>query len=362
MTSITTPMTKPRMVYLDLFRLIAAISVVVIHLTASAIGKYQPGSTLQFTVTLINGTALFAVPAFIFISGYTFMVVYRDKTINFTSFFKKRVSVLIIPYIAWSFIYYLTRIHLSAQPFNFIKLGMCLLTGSAFYHLYFMPIIFQFYLLFIPFKKLVERFSPLLLGVITLTLYYIFTSGLPFAQSNAVIESINAWLPLKADIPLSDRFFMSYLPFYVFGMLMGYKAEYCASILNKWAPVVLIYYFLTTIIHVSNRIAYYVYHVKSPYAIHYIWEYSAFGAILFLLWLTQQLELVYKNRNLITQLSGYTFDLYLAHPIILLFGNTILIRLGLHSISLILLILLIAGVIIPLGFAHLKNLLKLRFI
>lgn len=361
MTSVSTPLIKTRMAYLDLFRLIAAIAVVVIHLTASAIGKYQPGSSLQFAVTLINGAALFAVPAFIFISGYTFMVVYRNKPINFISFFKKRISVLIIPYFAWSLVYYITRQRLSAQPYDLVQFGMCLLTGSAFYHLYFMPIIFQFYLLFIPLKRLVERFSPALLAVSTLLLYYVFTSGIPFAKSSEILGAINHWLILKADIPLSDRFFMSYLPFYVLGMLIGYRAEQFASLIKKWAPLILIFYCLTTFIHVSNRIAYYVFHVNAPFSVHYIWELSAFGAILLLLLLTQTFESLYKDKMIVPKLSSYTFDLYLAHPIILLFGDKLLLRLGLHSISIILMILLFAGILLPLGFAHCKNLIKLRF-
>lgn len=333
---------KPRMAYLDLFRLIAAIAVVVIHLTASVIGQYNQGSTLQLGVTLINGLALFAVPAFIFISGYTFMVIYRGKQVSFLSFLKKRTLVLLLPYIGWSLVYYADQLYFSAAPFSLTGFVYTLMTGSAFYHLYFMPIIFQFYLLFIPLKALAERFSPLWLGLGTLVLYYVYTNG----------------FSIKALIPLSDRFFMSYLPFYFLGMLMGLHCERVQQLLSRYWALAVGFYLLATAFHVAGRTAYYVYQANMPLVLPFAWELASFGAILMLLLLTQRTEPLYQQNSLVPQLSSYTFDLYLAHPLVLQIGEILLRRIGVQSVSIRLVILLMAGIGLPLAFSHIKNMLN----
>lgn len=355
MSILNQPVKKARMAYLDLFRLIAAVAVVVIHITASAIGKYQQGSTLQLLITLINGVALFAVPAFIFISAYTFMVIYRNKTISYWQFLKKRTVVLLLPYLLWSLIYYLDQIYFAAQPFSMIDFLKTLMTGSAFYHLYFMPIIFQFYLLFVPLKRITEKYSPMFIAIVTLVLYYVYTSGLPFADSNGILGQINAWLPLKADFKLSDRLFMSYLPFYMFGMMMGLYAERTKVILSKYSLFVLAFYLVTTFFHVANRTAYYVYQTNFPVNLRYAWELSAFAAILIILWLVQQFEPFYSSSKSIPRLSAYTFDLYLAHPLILQFGEIFLRRLGVQSVSITLAIVFVLAIGLPFVFAHYKS-------
>lgn len=362
MTSTNTLSKKSRMAYLDLFRLIAATAVVIIHLTASAIGKYQQGSTHQLIVTFINGAALFAVPAFIFASAYTFMVVYKGKTIALGSFFKKRVATLFVPYLAWSFVYYLIQVKISSQPLSIVSFGKCILLGTAFYHLYFMPIIFQYYLLFIPLKWLTEHLSGKLLFIITLVTYYIYTAGLPFAGQFEFLQTINQVLPLKVDFAMSDRLFMSYLPFYMLGMILGNHAECFAASLKKWAPFMIIFYFATTFFHVANRIAYYVYQNSFPIVLPYAWELSAIAAILMILWLTQIFEPKYSTNKHIPVLSGYTFDLYLAHPLVLFLGEYALKSIGIQSTTLILICLTIAGISLPLLYAHIKKLLHIPYL
>lgn len=362
MSSTTTINQKTRMAYLDLFRLIAAIAVVIIHLTASAIGKYQQGSALQFIVTFVNGTALFAVPAFIFASAYTFMVVYKGKKIDFSTFFKKRIATLLVPYVAWSFIYYLIQIKIGAQPFQVLAFLKCLLYGSAFYHLYFMPIIFQFYILFMPLKWLTERISGKVLFVLSLLTYYVYTTGIPFAEQFTFIERLNQLLPLKADFPMSDRLFMSYLPFYMLGLVLGCHASEFAKSLKKQAPLMLLFYFVTTFFHVSNRVSFYVYQKNFPVVIPFAWELSAIAAILLILWLTQTFEPLYAENKIIPLLSSYTFDLYLAHPLILFLGEFTLVRVGVQSTTLILVCLTIAGIGLPLLYAHIKKVLRIPYL
>lgn len=348
-TTITQPSKKTRYAYLDLFRLLSAIAVVMIHLTASAIVRYEAGSLPQLVVTFINGLMLFAVPAFIFISAYTFMYIYTGKKISPIDFLKKRVAVLLIPYSAWTLLYYLDQLYFSKSPFDLLVLMKHLLLGTSFYHLYFMVIIFQFYLLFIPLKWLFERFNPLLVLSLSFFAFYIYSSGLPFAGSNHFIGQLNNALILKSEILYSDRFFMSYLPFYTLGIYLAYAIKNNKLQLRKLLPLFLPLYLVYEYAHTGGRIAYYVYQQNFNFQLPFAWEVSSIFSILILLALCQWIESKGMPTQLIIKLSAYTFTLYLAHPLILQICEIKLVPLLSGHYSLSLLITLFMAISIPLS-------------
>lgn len=346
---------KKRMVYLDLFRIIAAVSVVIIHITASSMLKYKQGSNLQLIVTLINGLSLFAVPAFIFISSYTFIIIYKNKSLSSSLFFKKKIISLLLPYFIWTLIYYFLQLKISKQSFQLFEFFQCILFGTAFYHLYFMPIIIQFYLLFIPLKHIVERFSAKSIIYITIFIYYIYTSGIPFSNIISILYKINDFLILKSDIYMSDRFFISYLPFYILGLVLGYNEEKFQNFLQNYSIWILFLYIIISFIHVYNRIFYYVYQKNFFINLPYSWELSSIMSIFMILWLTKLHEHKYVFSNNISLISNYTFDLYLMHPLVLAIGEYFLYKIGIYSITLHMLLLFILGVCFPLIYSHFKR-------
>lgn len=354
----TTASTKKRYAYLDLFRLVAAISVVVIHLTASAIMRYEVGSLPQLMVTAVNGIALFAVPAFIFISAYTFMFIYGGKSFDFPLFLRKRLSVLLIPYLSWTLVYYLDQLHFSGGTFSLIEYLGHLWLGNAFYHLYFMPIIFQFYLLFAGLKWLIEKYNPTVVLGLTFLLYVVYVQGLPFANHFEWIKNLNDWLPLKSDFKYSDRIFPSYMPFYMFGIYLGHLAKQ-----NKlpWKVLCLIslpVYFLSEISHTGGRIAYYVYQSSFDFQIPFAWEISSLSFIALLLALCLWIENAGVKLSGVVLLSGFTFNLYLAHPLILQLCEIKLVPLFTGSYTISLLITFILAFCLPLLASLAVHLLK----
>ncbi len=336
-----------RLMYLDLFRLVSAISVVIIHVTAGAISKYSTGSPLQFLVTLLNSIALFAVPAFIFISAYGFSIAYHNRKVEIASFLKKRFATLLIPYFLWTLLYNIDQLYASHGTFSILNFIGHLLLGTAFYHLYFMPIIFQFYFLYLPLKYLFERGKPILVLLTSFLLFYIYTKGLPLSKVFPIISQINAHLPLKANLPYTDRFFMSYLPFFTLGIFMGIEREAILNQLYRWRFFIFIAYLVTESLHAYTRIAWYVYQT-SPIQIPFIWETSALLSILMLLLITNRLEPLYQNWHTLSKLSAYTFTLYLAHPLILQIVDVKLARIGAHSQTLLIGISFLLAISLPL--------------
>ena len=119
----TTKATKNSMV--QVFRALAIFAVVMIHTSPSGIGQV-------YSRPFIN----FAVATFLFLSGY----LTKLENDNWSSFFKKRIIRVLVPYVIWSVIYTLYSRHLEKLPFN-------LLTAQATVPFYFIFVYIQFVLL-----------------------------------------------------------------------------------------------------------------------------------------------------------------------------------------------------------------------
>ena len=109
----------------------------------------------KFYIILIANTATkLAVPGFIFISGLTLAYSYKEPKINnIYLFYKKRFINVVIPYVIWTLIYYLVYIILYNYEISLKFFLERLINGSMTYHLYFIIIIIQFYILFPMFLK-----------------------------------------------------------------------------------------------------------------------------------------------------------------------------------------------------------------
>lgn len=139
---------KERISELDLIRSFAFLAVVYQHV----IGVFMRRPGLDEQTAVIYGMLFhllkFAVPAFIFITGLVLFYNYWER-VDYFSFIRKRTKEILVPYFVWSAVY------LSLQPISPDSAGRsawgilkAILTGSASYHLWFVVMIFQFYLLY----------------------------------------------------------------------------------------------------------------------------------------------------------------------------------------------------------------------
>lgn len=130
---------------------IAMIGVVVIHCTAAAASNATFGWNNQLVYLIINKLASFAVPAFILLSGFVLCLRYEKlgKWKDLLLFYKNRFRFLLIPYLLWSLLYHIYH-HLGTNESFYIWLKIYftdLCSGAASYHLYFVPLIAQYYLI-----------------------------------------------------------------------------------------------------------------------------------------------------------------------------------------------------------------------
>jgi peptidoglycan/LPS O-acetylase OafA/YrhL len=150
---------RPYLPELDLVRAFGIMAVVMIHATSSVVARYDHHSTLYPLYVFLNVFSKFAVPVFIFLSGFVLFYNYIDKPFTARTigdFYRKRLTKTLIPFLFFSCLYWgLTRLlnngFSDVQTFigyftNAVFLEK-LLIGKTYTHLYFVVIIIQFYVL-----------------------------------------------------------------------------------------------------------------------------------------------------------------------------------------------------------------------
>ena len=193
-------MAKKDYLNIHFMRIFACILVVIIHITATPATILTPNSVPQLFFLFINQLSKAAVPIFVFISGFILSKIYENQKINPLKFWPLRLPKLVFPYILWSLAYYFIYLYKGFYPLDLVFILKGLLYGTFVYHLYFMIIIIQFYLLF-PFLHLMaERIGYVKCFILSALLQLIFVGTL---------------------FPYKDRFITSYIVYFTFGMLIA---------------------------------------------------------------------------------------------------------------------------------------------
>lgn len=293
---------KCRLYYIDLFRILACLAVISIHCTAFIMGSIQ--GRISLSILAVNRILTFAVPAFIFISGYSLYSNYNSKKILIFNFIKKRVSKVLLPYLVWANIYFVFSI-LKGYTCTWDSYLVQLILGQTSYHLYFIPIIIQFYILFIPLKLIVNKVntSVVLGGTIIMYLLYHFE--------------------IKSILPFSDRFFMTYIPFFILGIYTNRYMTTNTIISKSKQVVVLSLAFIMIAFYALANITYYGYNNPALLRIPLLWIVYCGIVILGLLILCMKIE-KYLPKNQLVTLSGVIMTVYFCHPLVITCVNKLI--------------------------------------
>jgi probable poly-beta-1,6-N-acetyl-D-glucosamine export protein len=168
--------TRGHIFEIHFLRAFACLCVLLVHVSASYF--HQNGQQFTDVTYFINQISRFGTPLFAVISGFLLVYQTRFRAFDLTKFITSRFTKIGLPFLFWS-IFYLA--------FNYILLGtnpfesgykMFLLNfayGGSHYHLYFMSVVFQFYLIFPLLQKFKSKTSWSVLLILTAgNMYYIF--------------------------------------------------------------------------------------------------------------------------------------------------------------------------------------------
>ncbi|MGH2515895.1 MAG: acyltransferase family protein, partial [Ktedonobacterales bacterium] len=138
--------TRPYLYEIDPIRAMTALGVVGVHVAAYAmfLNNTTLGSEIQ------NGavTALhFTREIFLTITAFVLVYGYRGKPFSTKTFWRKRGYGVLLPYILWSIFYCFASLpHQQLGTFALTSLNN-ILTGNAYYQLYFIMLTLEFYLI-----------------------------------------------------------------------------------------------------------------------------------------------------------------------------------------------------------------------
>lgn len=285
---------------IDYLRGLATVLVLLIHITSSAIA-YPSDSLVYKIIGSFNCSLTFAVPAFLFISALVMTYqVKNKKNINWFVFIGKRLVKVISALVLWSFVYLI--LNGTLKNITLKSLLNCLLLGNASYHLYFIPLIIQLYLIF-PFVWLIAKKLSKIKVSTTLSFVLCLTASFILQYSFTTIFRLNIF---KKFIYFATIIFSYLLPISV-GIWIGFNYNEIKNFSNK--PFILI---LTMLTIVSG------YKYVNLEFINYTYKDSLLFSPIY--WTLAILTLTYflryvKNLKIINEISKKSFIIYLCHPL-----------------------------------------------
>lgn len=290
---------------IHIIRAIACILVLLVHVSATF--YYQQGKEFNDITYFINQISRFGTPMFALISGFLLFYQVRHKGFKLNRFVSSRFTKIGLPFLFWSIVYLLFMyFELEANPFEsgFKLFFIDFIFGNAFYHLYFMSIVFQFYLLF-PILQLFRSklIWPALLGIsVFINLYFlkVYNPG----QFNGLLGEM-----------LSQRAFLpNWIFFFIFGGFLAYYYEPLSAFAKKYKILLSIAVLFVTAAAV--------------------WEYKHTGAIasnratnminipiiiLFIIGIGEQISKVKWLNFFFVKIGTLSMAIYLVHPLVLYF-------------------------------------------
>lgn len=306
-------------------RALAILGVLIVHATSFPVSELNTASTMYGVYNFFNTFFRFGTPTFIFLSSFVLFYSYFHRPLNkalITSFYKKRLLYIILPYVIFSVIYYLYHYgYYSTIMTNkemLVDFLIKLSKGEVYSHLYFIFISIQFYILFPLFLIFFKRFPSLIKHAIWI--------GFVLQWMFVLTNSYYLQLSNKGSISLS------YFSYYFLGIYFGVYYDKIVAFLN----VNLKQLFTTKIGRLTILLG--ISWLGTSCVHVYLWYWSrttgnwAHGLVYELLWnahtflsalfLLQISYLIYryfsaKTVNVLIHLGAVSFGVYLIHLLIL---------------------------------------------
>lgn len=205
---------KQYIVAVDALRILSILAVILIHTSTKTLAISSNAlQKIPFTLFL-NQISRFAVPLFFMISGFVLELNNHFEE-SYSTYLKKRLSRIFIPYIFWSAIYYFF-VYSKYHSHNFID---SLVQGDASYQLYFIPAILISYLIF----PIIHRYLKIIGNHWVIILLFLVQLVLLFCDYK--VYQVSDYFPLKIAL-------LNYFPF-IFGVVLASNYEIFVNFINK---------------------------------------------------------------------------------------------------------------------------------
>ena len=292
---------------IDALKGLAIIFVVLIHVIAVAFSNLSPKSPTWNLALTLDQLSRFSVPLFIALSGYSLAINFNLET-HWPDFYFRRLFKLLPIYIFWSLVTYLLISTLGNWP-NYqqdLPILPALIYGKVDYHLYFVPMIFQLYLLFPLIYKLTKigKLKVVLVVLVWQAAFYFYISRL--------VETVSQ------NLTLSDQnqylFFGTWIFYFIFGIYSQLYPNLLKIIGKKSLLAILI--FLGYSIFSTNNI--FNQYSSILLATRFTKVSVLLYAIAMIIFLLNVRQLISKfNFGLLLKIGQVSFLIYLVHVMVL---------------------------------------------
>lgn len=297
---------------IEWIRAICCLLVIIIHVTAEFWTSFNYGSVQYKFNILLNSISQFAVPGFVFLSGFVLYYVYHNKEYKILDFYKKRMFKILIPYLICSIIYIILNYYLYNYPMDLKAMVKDIFIGRASFHLYYMVLIIQFYLVFPLLLKIYKKIDNKFISL-------------------AGLLAINILVILFVKTPFKDRLFLNYLMFFGLGFLLaelklkGFKSSRSLKIGIYSIYLIITLYYLMERYRVIAELP-----LTSNELYRFAWWFFSLISIIGIYLLANIIKDIKVNlieNKIVNSLSNHSFTIYLSH----IFFITILRQLGWYN-------------------------------
>ena len=312
---------KPRRHEISFLNVILCLTVIFIHIISYAVSGLEVGSVKYNIAMFLWRMSSFAVQGFILLSGVKFFLTKKDE-VPYGSYLLSRLKAIVIPYAVLFVVYYAFYYVAYDYPLDIKFILKMFFSGSLVCHLYFIPLIIQFDLLAPLWKKLVNRFSGMIIVPFCLLLGQLLEIYLP--------DMVKISFP-GSNFIYSDRIFTSYLLYWIAGCYIGKNYDFFLRFIKESFLVITVALCITLVIFgyytyiAFNNIAYvpFMNQVHSLYVVCILSFLYAFSAKFGL----QIMERI----KLLTKIDRISYSIYLWHMLVIFFANYVLELFGIAS-------------------------------
>ena len=261
----------------------------------------------------------FVVQGFVMLSGVKLFLNGKDK-LPFGKYISGRIKGVIVPYAVCFVVYYLCFALVYGYPlFDVGFIIKNFLMGNLVCHLYFIPIIFQFDLLFPIWKKLVAKCTPKIVIPIAIIFSMLAEMFLPRVL-NTVFQDVN--------FVYNDRVFTTYLSYWLIGCYIGKNYDAFCNMLRKYFAGICIVFTISLVAVISFSYLAYNQLATIPY-INLIHSFYVLAVCIFLYAVTVRIPIEFwEKAPFMNNIDRASFYIYLYHMLMVLFAQWMIDRLG----------------------------------
>lgn len=329
---------------LSILNVIFCLLVIFIHTVSHLISTVDINTDIYNIAFLPWRLSSFVVQGFVMLSGIK-LFLRKNDDFNYLQFLKSRLKHIIIPYIMWFIIYYVFFMATLSYPLDLKNIALNFFAGSLVYHLYFVVIIVQFYLLMPLWRFVVYRFSWKLIIPCSILI-------------TLLLEHVNFLFPAVNYI-YYDRTFTTYLMYWIIGCYIGKEYDSFKEFTKQNFKVITTVFCFSLLANASLSLLGFkgLQYTPKLGVVHAIYSVCV---VIFLFSLA--VKLLSKNNmncSIISKIDSSSYQIYLSHCLVIYIIDALLSLIGITNVYILFILRFIFTYLITISLnIFLKNLTK----